>query len=368
MPVLYNMENYKRQFERVWKEAMSVEEKKVLLESFLQDEKAWKASLEAEFRQDIAAGAIYLPAERSKYMLERLHAQLQVTTAAVAEDIMQPPVKRLSAVMKWAVAAAVLALCFTGYYLYQQAGRGQQEQPVVVAAASKLSLESNSGTINRDVLLEDGSVITLAPGSSVRYYHPFINARRDISLSGQAWFVVAKDAARPFTVYANDISTTALGTKFMVSTLVQNKVAVRLFEGKVVVRSATPEMPMNDVYLKPGEEFSVDRLLRQFIVKRFDDVHKSDSLPIAAVKVPKPDKNTIAALEFSQEPLPQVLLAIGKRYNVRFIYDDEAIRNELVTGRFLPSDSLETVLSILGTVNRLSFVKHQNSITVSIVH
>lgn len=360
------MKNYKRQFERVWKETMSVEEKKALLESFLRDEGAWKAALEAEFRQDVATGATYLPAERSKYILDRLHAQLQVTTAAVAEDIKQPPVRRLSAVMKWVVAAAVLALSFTGYYLYQQAGSGPQEQSIVAATTSKLLLESNQGAINRDVLLEDGSVITLAPGSSVRYYHPFINARRDISLSGQAWFAVAKDAARPFTVYANDIATTALGTKFMVSTLVQHKVAVRLFEGRVVVKSATHEMPMNDVYLKPGEEFSVDRLLRQFIVKRFEDELEKTSPAAVAADVPKTDKTTVAALEFSQEPLSEVLHAIGKRYKVRFIYDDDAIKNELVTGRFLPSDSLETVLSILGTVNRLSFVKHQNSITVRI--
>ena len=358
------MNKFKQQIESVWKDTMTTAEKKQFLASFLQEESVWKASLEKAFRQDVAMGLQYLPAERSEKVLAQLHAQIRTAQVPVLPEE-KGRVVRFTTIMKWAVAAAVVALLFTGYYLFQQQKGPQQEAPTTAVASDKLRLQTNESAINRDIQLEDGSVITLAPGSSIRYYEPFIEAKRDISLSGQAWFAVAKDALRPFTVYANDIATTALGTRFMVSTLIKDKVAIRLFEGKVVVKSTGKELTMKDVYLKPGEEFSIDRVLRQFMVKRFNEADNKQG-PLVAGKELQKEKEVLPPLEFIQAPLTEVLLAIGTRYKVRFIYDEETIRNEQVTGRFLSSDSLETVLSILGTVNRLSFNKHHETITVSI--
>ncbi|WP_315823715.1 DUF4974 domain-containing protein [Paraflavitalea speifideaquila] len=69
------------------------------------------------------------------------------------------------------------------------------------------------------------------------------------------------------------------------------------------------------------------------------------------------------ALEFTQELLIDVLSAIGKRYKVQFTYQQAELNNEEVTGKFLATDSLQGVLSILGTVNGLSF-KTQNGVIV----
>ncbi len=55
----------------------------------------------------------------------------------------------------------------------------------------------------------------------------------------------------------------------MMNTLYQNKVSVRLFEGKVVIRSAAGKFGMKDVYLKPGEQFVMDNRSRHFTVKSF---------------------------------------------------------------------------------------------------
>lgn len=65
----------------------------------------------------------------------------------------------------------------------------------------------------RDIPLADGGIIHLAPGSavSVRYGE---EARSVRLIRGEAFFQVARDPRRPFTVTAGEVKTTVLGTEF----------------------------------------------------------------------------------------------------------------------------------------------------------
>ena len=67
------------------------------------------------------------------------------------------------------------------------------------------------------------------------------------------------------------------------------------------------------------------------------------------------------SLEFNQEPLGKVLASIGRQYSVQFKFSDSSFNNMLVTGKLLPTDSLDAVLSILGNINGLSFKKVDNN-------
>ncbi len=65
----------------------------------------------------------------------------------------------------------------------------------------------------RLVSLEDGSTVRLAPGSALKV--DYAGARREVRLlSGEAYFEVARDAARPFVVGAKEATVTVLGTGF----------------------------------------------------------------------------------------------------------------------------------------------------------
>ncbi len=338
---------------------MTSQEKKAFLEEFLLHENAWKIELADEYSQHLEEDTTYLPAERAELILERLHTK--ITGAPVQELPAAIRVIQLAPVLKWAAAVVAITLVTILYLNNRQPPVTEVAQ--VRAPQGKLTLQTNYTATSRQFVLEDSSVITLAPGSAVRYYVPFVNNKRDISLQGQAWFKVAKDAGRPFTVYADNITTTALGTAFMVNTRVKDKVEIRLFEGKVVIRSVDTAFTMKEVYLAPGEMFNIDRLRGQYAVKRFENDIPVDN--IVKELIPVENAAPVVALDFTQQPLKDVLTAIGKRYKVRFVYDATLIANEQVTGTFLPSDSLNIVLSILGTVNDLSFTVHKNVIHVS---
>jgi transmembrane sensor len=86
---------------------------------------------------------------------------------------------------------------------------------------------------NRSLRLEDGSRITLGGGTQLRV--SFDDQSRHIELShGEAFFVVAREAARPFTVNAGDATVRAVGTEFNVRRG-RDRVVVAVVEGRVMV-------------------------------------------------------------------------------------------------------------------------------------
>lgn len=87
----------------------------------------------------------------------------------------------------------------------------------------------------RVVTLADGSQVELAPASAIDV--DLTAARRTVRLlSGQAFFTVAKDPVRPFSVAARDGTVTALGTAFDVKLGLGSAVAVAVDESRVEVR------------------------------------------------------------------------------------------------------------------------------------
>jgi transmembrane sensor len=91
------------------------------------------------------------------------------------------------------------------------------------------------------VRLRDGSVVTLDTNTVVRARET--DHRRMLRLArGQAYFKVAKDKSRPFTVAAGDKLVTATGTAFSVR-LDKQAVEVTLVEGHVRVEAAAPAVP-----------------------------------------------------------------------------------------------------------------------------
>lgn len=107
----------------------------------------------------------------------------------------------------------------------------------------------------RSVPLEDGSEVTLAPGSAIAVaYRP--GERRVQLLKGEAFFVVKPDATRPFRVEARAVEASVLGTRFDVH-LGESAVTVAVAEGTVrVTGEATAEV------LEAGQSLSVDRVGR----------------------------------------------------------------------------------------------------------
>lgn len=100
-------------------------------------------------------------------------------------------------------------------------------------SADDAAFQTARGEVRR-VPLEDGSVMTLNTASKADV--DFRNGQRSIHLiSGEGFFEVAHDAARPFVVSADDYTVKAIGTAFVVRKPTEHSLLVVVQEGIVEI-------------------------------------------------------------------------------------------------------------------------------------
>jgi transmembrane sensor len=92
-----------------------------------------------------------------------------------------------------------------------------------------------------DVRLADGTRVRVAPSSRLRLASDYGAERRDVYLEGEAYFEVAHDARRPFTVFAGNASVRDLGTAYAVRSYAEDgAVQVVVREGAVALSGVGP--------------------------------------------------------------------------------------------------------------------------------
>lgn len=118
------------------------------------------------------------------------------------------------------------------------------------------------GSLAVPLTLIDGTIVWLNSESSLRYFTSVGNGERRVEITGECYFEVAPDAARPFIV--KDVKRGAevqvLGTAFNVNTYTDEPVMkVTLLEGSVKV--STVHSPQSTV-IKPGEQAQVNNNIK----------------------------------------------------------------------------------------------------------
>lgn len=106
------------------------------------------------------------------------------------------------------------------------------------------------------VILPDGTKVMLDAASSIKYPLSFGN-ERIVEVTGQAYFEVVHNAAKPFRIRAKDQVIEDIGTKFNISAYDDEQVTnTTLLEGAVKVSNpkAVSLSDRNGVTLKPGEQ------------------------------------------------------------------------------------------------------------------
>jgi transmembrane sensor len=184
--------------------------------------------------------------------------------------------------------------------------------------------------------LADGSVVTLAPQSQLRYPAQFASASREVYLEGEAFFEVSKDPKRPFRVHSGAWVTQVLGTKFNVSAVPgASQLAVSLVEGKVQV------IDKQDKYLlTPGQQLRAERSTGRIYRQAFD---RGQVLAWRSNK-----------LVFKNEKLADAATQLERRYGVKLVFADAATAEVRLWATF-DNEPLPRVLDALRLAGGLSY-------------
>ncbi len=185
---------------------------------------------------------------------------------------------------------------------------------------SRADYTTAKGEIRR-ILLADGSVATLGPDSAIALdYAP---DRRGVELlKGMAFFEVAKDALRPFQVRAGQLTATALGTAFDISSDA-GVLGVSVDHGQVEVRVPASSLATG-ARLDVGEWMTFDSSSQEV------DRGRREAGQVAAWR-----DNLIVA---EREPVAVLVARIGRWIPGRIVIADPFIGAQKVSGLFDLSD------------------------------
>lgn len=258
------------------------------------------------------------------------------------------------------IAAAVVLLTIgagTLYYLLQPTARpaSPMVNRIIYRPAIKEKLFVNNNTEPVTDTLDDGTMVKLYKNSVLACLQPFDSAKRDLRLQGEAVFYVAKDTKRPFTVFADGFSTTALGTVFRVSAYTSGPSSIKLLSGKVVVRNL--QSAAAPVYLQPGDECLFSKTDHRL---HFHGAQMAKPAASVEIKVNGDTRETEEEISFSNTPLQDVFVHINKAYHTNIQFDSTQAKGRTFTGSFLKQQPVEEVLATIAQLNNLTVSKTES--------
>lgn len=190
------------------------------------EERTWFEQWYASFNDEevlIGHSRYSAPEQIRDNVFERITAQMEPQ---------QRPAAKVFHLWK-SIAAAAVVLLAVGLALFYQRGITNLVNPVQQVAANCKAGE------HRQISLPDGTKVWLSPSSRIIYPNRFEN-KREVSLSGEAFFEVVHDTKHPFIISSGRMRTVVLGTSFNVRAYPKApSVEVTVVSGKVGVMMNT---------------------------------------------------------------------------------------------------------------------------------
>jgi transmembrane sensor len=306
--------------------------------------------------------------------------------------------------MRWAVAAALLAIVSTGIYFWrakdgaaeQQALAQQPLTPAVIQPGkdgailtladgstmvldslgngvlttqngSRVVLDNGQLSYNKNddgtteiafntittpkgrqfrLQLEDGTKVWLNAASSLKYPAVFTGKDRRVEITGEAYFEVAKDQHRPFHVKVNDdTEIEVLGTQFNVNSYSnENSINTTLLEGSVQINNRNGK-----TLIIPGQQAQV--------------FNGADPVKvISGINTGKVTAWKDGVFNFENASLFEVMRQLERWYDIEVEYDKD-VQNYEFFGKMDRDLSLQDVLRGL-EMNEVNFKVEGRKIVV----
>ena len=208
----------------------------------------------------------------------------------------------------------------------------------------RMEVSTPAGTTT-PITLSDGTQVLLGANSRLEYAKHFSAGKREVTLTGEARFNVAKDAGRPFIVHTEQIQTQVLGTVFDVKAYPQTLPDVTLYEGKVEVslNGTAPRL------MQPGEQAFLNKEGKLQLEKASEETSKWAEGEFA----------------FDNRELMAVMQEIGSWYNISVVFHSRPLLEERIYFRMSRKASTNEVLAVLNDMGIAKFEITDEKIVVT---
>lgn len=205
------------------------------------------------------------------------------------------------------------------------------------AAFSKLnSIETPKGG-QYQITLSDGTKVWLNANSALKYPVSFGKTERLVTLTGEAYFEVAKNKSIPFRIITGSQVVEVLGTHFNINGYNDEPdVKTTLIEGAVKV---SDQEKLTATILKPGEQSS-------FRNNRFQ-IRSVDTEAAVAWKN--------GYFTFNKSTLESIMRQLERWYDVDVVYQDKGVKTQVFSGNVSRFENASQVFSILELTGLVHF-------------
>ncbi|HVY74694.1 MAG TPA: FecR domain-containing protein [Puia sp.] len=194
--------------------------------------------------------------------------------------------------------------------------------------------------------LSDGTQVWLNAGSSLRYPVAFTGKQRQVWLTGEAYFEVARAQGRAFLVEADAAEVQVLGTHFDVNAYPDEaSFRTTLAEGSVKVSGKKGSR-----LLKPGEQAAIDA--------------QSQTMQVAPADLDMTLAWTKNLFLFDNTNIETIMRDISRWYDVKIVYATKNLSNKNFSGVMSRYDEVGSLLQRLELTGFVHFKTAGKTITV----
>lgn len=271
--------------------------------------------------------------------------QASLGLAVISDDPF--PQQRRRPVYKIALLAAaactLIAIVATSLYFHRDKTMSPVAATTAVApmlAGSEIFTGNGSRT---HLALPDGTKVWLNAGSRISYEKNFNATLRAVTLTGEAFFDVAPNANKPFTIHTAHIDIRVLGTSFNVKSYPTDKTTeATLIRGSIEV--SFHNRTSDKIILKPNEKLVVsneDSTLQKERIPRHTELLTGS--PLVIIRKPTYEQHSGAIIEtswvdnkliFQDEEFGELARQMERWYGVTIHFDGSGKEDLRFTGIF----------------------------------
>lgn len=279
-----------------------------------------------------------LAAEVQRRMYERIKSQMHT----IPQLNQQKTKKRfpLRRVLQYAAVVLLVIMAGVGGHLYTTVQVKDTEHN-----NSKYLVQTDKGQ-RANITLPDGTVVWLNSYTQLQYNADYGTTKRIVTLTGEAYFEVAKNKDKPFIVKTEGVDVEALGTTFNIKAYQEDpRVVATLFSG--AVRIASNE---NNVILSPDENATYDRNSGRLVINQLENS--------SYAKMWRDNE-----LVFNGETLDEIAVLLNRMYNVQIIFKSERIKKYCFSG-VICNNSLDNVIELISLTSPITYETRGDTIVL----
>jgi ferric-dicitrate binding protein FerR (iron transport regulator) len=317
---------------RFLKDKLSPEEERLLQEWFCSDVSS--SEIETFYRETWESG-------KTKEMPHKQHQKIlnSIKSEITNDDVR---IKKRFAIHRWLPYAASALLCILvgiSSYLYVK-------EKTTADVVREYTIVADKGQ-RSTVLLPDGSKVWLNSHTQISYSNDYGKEQRNVSLTGEAYFEVAKEADCPFIVNAGEMKVEVIGTTFNIRAYQEDKeIVATLFSGKIEASIDT-----KSVVLRPDQYVSFNRNEQRLTT------HTSDNPSYA--KMWRDNE-----LAFKSQTFEEIAIILNRMYNVHLEFKSEKIKQYHFSG-VIKNNSLDNIIEIISLTAPIVYKSKGDTIVLS---